>query len=168
MHEGSEKEQSRMSKKLFVGGLSWNTTDESLREAFARFGEVDEANVVTDRDTGRSRGFGFVSFRDAADGATAQKAMDGSSLDGRQIRVNEAENKPRGGGGGGGGGGRSFGGGGGGGGRGRGGGGGGGYGGGGGGYGGGGGGYGGGGGDYDDGGRGRGGRGGRVGRGGGY
>jgi hypothetical protein len=137
-------------KKLFVGGLSWGTTDAGLREAFSQFGEVTEANVVTDRETGRSRGFGFVSFSDDTACENAMRAMDGAELDGRAIRVNEAENKPRRGGGGGGGGGRGFGGGGGGGGYG--GGGGGGYG------GGGGGGYGGGGG---------GGRGGRGGRGGG-
>ena len=97
-----------MSKKYFVGGLSWNTTDESLRDAFSRFGEVSEANVVNDRETGRSRGFGFVTFVNDADGAVAQKEMDGATLDGRAIRVNEAEQKPRSGGGGGG---RSFGGG---------------------------------------------------------
>jgi len=91
-----------MSRKLFVGGLSWNTTDEGLREAFARFGQVVEAKVVSDRETGRSRGFGFVSYQDAAEGAAAQQAMDGASLDGRSIRVNPAEDKPSGGGGGGG------------------------------------------------------------------
>lgn len=105
-----------MSKKLFVGGLSWDTTDDSLREAFSRFGQVIEAKVVTDRDTGRSRGFGFVGFSDPADGASAQQAMDGASLDGRSIRVNAAEDKPGGGSRGGGGGG-GYGGGGGGGGR---------------------------------------------------
>jgi len=97
-----------MSKKLFVGGLSWDTTDDGLREAFSRFGDVVEAKVVTDRETGRSRGFGFVGYQNPADGATAQQAMDGASLDGRSIRVNAAEDKPGGartGGGGGGGGG---------------------------------------------------------------
>ena len=109
-----------MSKKLFVGGLSWDTTDDGLREAFSRFGSVVEAKVVTDRETGRSRGFGFVGYQDPADGATAQQAMDGASLDGRSIRVNAAEDKPGGARGGGGGGGRGgYGGGGGGGGRGR-------------------------------------------------
>jgi cold-inducible RNA-binding protein len=88
-------------KKLFVGGLSWDTSDDSLRDAFGRYGEVTDAKVITDRETGRSRGFGFVSFSDAAaaDEATAQ--MNGAMLDGRTIRVNEAENKPRTGGGGG-------------------------------------------------------------------
>jgi len=87
--------------------LSWNTTDEGLKEAFSRFGVVVEAKVVTDRETGRSRGFGFVSYQDATDGEAARQAMDGASLDGRSIRVNAAEDKPRTGGGGGGGGPRS-------------------------------------------------------------
>jgi cold-inducible RNA-binding protein len=92
-----------MSKKLFVGGLSWGTTDDRLKEAFARFGDVSEAKIITDRETGRSRGFGFVTFADdkAADLAVAE--LDGRELDGRTIRVNEAQNqtRPRGGGGGG-------------------------------------------------------------------
>jgi len=91
-----------MSKKLFVGGLAWATSDESLRSAFEEFGPVSEAKVVLDRETGRSRGFGFVTFDDDANGDVAIKALDGKDLDGRSIRVNEAENKPRGGGGGGG------------------------------------------------------------------
>jgi RNA recognition motif-containing protein len=82
-------------KKLFVGGLSWNTTDQGLTEAFEQFGEVTEAKVINDRDTGRSRGFGFVSFTDAADADAAAASMDGSTLDGRSIRVNEANDKPR-------------------------------------------------------------------------
>jgi RNA recognition motif-containing protein len=85
-----------MAKKLFVGGLSWGTTDASLRAAFERFGEVTEAKVITDRESGRSRGFGFVTFaqNDEADAAVA--AMDGSSLDNRTINVNEArERAPR-------------------------------------------------------------------------
>ena len=94
-----------MSKKLFVGGLSWNTTDDGLRAAFSPYGQVVEAKVVTDRETGRSRGFGFIGFQNPADGIAAQQAMDGASLDGRSIRVNAAEDKPGGGGGGYGGGG---------------------------------------------------------------
>lgn len=85
-----------MSRKLFVGGLSWNTTDEGLRGAFSRFGAVIEAKVVTDRETGRSRGFGFVTFQNPADGEAARQAMDGASLDTRAIRVSPAEDKPRG------------------------------------------------------------------------
>ena len=91
-----------MSKKLFVGSLSWDTTDEGLREAFAQFGEITEAKVITDRDSGRSRGFGFVTFSDdeAADKAIA--AMNGFQLDGRPIRVDVAQDRRGGGGGGGG------------------------------------------------------------------
>ncbi|MCH9686184.1 MAG: RNA-binding protein [Deltaproteobacteria bacterium] len=145
-----------MSKKLFVGGLAWATDDASLAKAFEEFGPVAEAKVITDRETGRSRGFGFVTYNEDADAEKAIKELDGSDLDGRAIRVNEAQDRERGGGGrgrGGGGGGGGFRGGGGGGG---------GYGGGGGGFGGGGG-----GGGFDDRGRGRGGRGGGRGGGGG-
>jgi len=97
-----------MSKKLFVGGLSWNTTDMLLRQAFEAFGPVMEAKVVLDRETGRSRGFGFVTFTDAAHAQQAMTELDGQSLDGRTIRVNEAQERApgdRGPGGGGGGGG---------------------------------------------------------------
>jgi cold-inducible RNA-binding protein len=93
------------SKKLFVGGLAWATTDEGLRDAFSQFGEVTDAKVVMDRDTGRSRGFGFVTFDDAEAAQAAITGMDGQDLDGRTIRVNEAEDRggggrgPRGGGG---------------------------------------------------------------------
>jgi len=84
-----------MSNKLFVGGLSWDTDDHGLRAAFETHGTVTEAKVITDRDSGRSRGFGFVTYADAADAKTAMDARDGTDLDGRTIRVNEAENKPR-------------------------------------------------------------------------
>ena len=89
-----------MSKKLFVGSLSWNTTDEGLMNAFSAFGEISEAKVITDRDTGRSRGFGFVTFDDeeAADRAIA--ALNDTELDGRTIKVNVAQDRNRGGGGG--------------------------------------------------------------------
>ena len=94
-----------MSKKLFVGGLSWDTNDDSLRRAFESFGEVAEAKVITDRDTSRSRGFGFVTFTEDDDGRKAIEMLDGSQLDGRSIKVNEAQERSGGGGGGGGGGG---------------------------------------------------------------
>ncbi|RLB45352.1 MAG: RNA-binding protein, partial [Deltaproteobacteria bacterium] len=77
-----------MSKRLFVGGLSWGTDDEGLRMAFERFGEIDDAKVISDRETGRSRGFGFVTFADDGAGTTAIAEMDGAELDGRAIRVN--------------------------------------------------------------------------------
>ncbi len=84
-----------MSTKLFVGGLSWNTSDDGLRGAFERFGAVDDAKVIMDRESGRSRGFGFVSFGDADAARNAMTAMDGTQLDGRAIKVNEAQEKPR-------------------------------------------------------------------------
>jgi len=88
-----------MAKKLFVGGLSWDTTDDGLRQAFASYGEITEAKVITDRDTGRSRGFGFVTFSQEEDAKKAISQMDGTSLDGKTIKVNEAQEKsPRGGG----------------------------------------------------------------------
>jgi RNA recognition motif-containing protein len=77
--------------KMFVGGLSWDTTSEMLREAFGRFGPLREASVATDRDTGRSRGFGFVNFENPLDAAAALKEMNGASLDGRTLRVNPAD-----------------------------------------------------------------------------
>ncbi len=94
-----------MSKKLFVGSLSWNVDDQGLRQAFDPFGQISEAKVITDRDSGRSRGFGFVTFdeEDAADKAIS--AMDGTELDGRSIKVNVAHEKRGGRDGGGGGGG---------------------------------------------------------------
>ena len=90
-----------MSSKVFVGGLSWDTNDQSLAAAFEPFGTVTEAKVISDRDTGRSRGFGFVTFEAPADAEKAISEMDGTELDGRPIRVNRAEDKQRGGGGGG-------------------------------------------------------------------
>jgi RNA recognition motif-containing protein len=89
-----------MSNKLFVGGLAWATDSDGLKSAFAEFGEVVEAKVITDRDTGRSRGFGFVTF---ADDSAAKEAMslNGTDLDGRTIRVDSATDRRDGGGGGG-------------------------------------------------------------------
>lgn len=89
-----------MTNKLFVGGLSWDTNDQSLSRAFDSYGEVTDARVITDRDTGRSRGFGFVTFAEPDAATKAMQEMDGTELDGRTIRVNEAHDKPRGGGGG--------------------------------------------------------------------
>jgi RNA recognition motif-containing protein len=91
-----------MAKKLFVGGLSWDTDDAGLLAAFERFGQVEEAKVINDRDTGRSRGFGFVTFIENDAATKAVEEMEGSELDGRTITVNEAHDRPRRGGGGGG------------------------------------------------------------------
>ena len=82
-----------MTKKLFVGGLSWETTDSDLKKAFAPFGEITEAKVITDRGTGRSRGFGFVTFARDEDAKAAISKMHGTSLDGRTLTVNEAQEK---------------------------------------------------------------------------
>lgn len=88
-----------MSKKLFVGGLNWKTTDDGLRAAFEPYGEIAEAKVITDRETGRSRGFGFVTFVDPAAATQAVDQLNGKELEGRRIQVNEAQErgfKPRG------------------------------------------------------------------------
>jgi RNA recognition motif-containing protein len=84
-----------MSNRLFVGGLSWDTTSDDLRHAFEGFCTVEEAKVISDRDTGRSRGFGFVTLADASQMRTALDEMDGFLLDGRALRVNEAHDRPR-------------------------------------------------------------------------
>jgi RNA recognition motif-containing protein len=94
-----------MGKKLFVGSLAWATDSSGLQAAFSRFGEIEEAIVISDRETGRSRGFGFVTFVDESSVVEAISEMNGSELDGRPVVVNEAkEQAPRSGGGGGGGG----------------------------------------------------------------
>ena len=94
-----------MGNKLFIGGLSWGTSDDDLNEVFGAFGAVTEAKVITDRDTGRSRGFGFVTFANGDEAQAAIAAMDGQDLGGRTVRVNEAQPRNSGGRGGGGGGG---------------------------------------------------------------
>ena len=79
--------------KLFVGGLAFQAEDQDLFDAFSRFGKVVEAKVILDRETGRSRGFGFVTFSRPEDAEGAGQAMDGADLLGRSIRVSPAENK---------------------------------------------------------------------------
>ncbi len=86
-----------MPKKLYVGNLSWETGDAGLEEAFSRFGAITEAKVITDRDSGRSRGFGFVTFEDSDAAMAAMGELDGSDLGGRTIKVNEANDRPKGG-----------------------------------------------------------------------
>ena len=76
-----------MANKLFVGSLAWATTDDGLKAAFEKFGAITEAKVITDRATGRSRGFGFVTFSDDAAAEKAKAEMDGKMLDGRAIKV---------------------------------------------------------------------------------
>ena len=97
--------------RLYVGNLSYSTTEEGMREAFEEYGLVESATIVTDRDTGRARGFGFVEMTNDEEAQAAIDAMNGAQLDGRALTVNEAQARPPRGGGGGGGGGRRFGGG---------------------------------------------------------
>lgn len=99
-----------MSKKIYVGNLSFNATEDQVRELFAEYGTVESIAMITDRDTGRFRGFGFVEMEDSAANA-AIKALNETMVDGRSLRVNEARpREERGGGGGrrGGGGGRRW------------------------------------------------------------
>ena len=92
-----------MSKKLYVGNLPFTTNEEELREVFERHGTVSSVNVITDRETGRPRGFAFVEMDEASAADDAMRALDGSDLGGRNLRVNEAQDRRGGGGGGGGG-----------------------------------------------------------------
>ena len=98
-------EECELSKKLYVGNIPFTTTEDELRAAFEQHGSVASVNVITDRETGRPRGFAFVEMDDASAAEEAMRALDGSDLGGRSLRVNEAQDR-RGGGGGGGGGGR--------------------------------------------------------------
>ncbi|KAI8975884.1 hypothetical protein BD414DRAFT_497219 [Trametes punicea] len=98
-----------MSTKVYVGNLSWNTTDDGLRSAFSSYGQILDSIVMRDRDTGRSRGFGFVTYSSSAEAQSAINSLNEQELDGRRIKVNLAN--ARGGGGGGYGGGYSGGGG---------------------------------------------------------
>jgi cold-inducible RNA-binding protein len=99
-------------KNIFVGNLSFSSTEESIRSMFERYGAVNSARIMTDRDTGRSRGFAFVEMENETEADQAITALNGSTVDGRAINVNEARPKPeRGFGGAGGGGGNRFGGG---------------------------------------------------------
>ncbi|KAJ9152699.1 hypothetical protein P3X46_026235 [Hevea brasiliensis] len=87
--------------RCFVGGLAWATNDQALQEAFSPFGEILESKIINDRETGRSRGFGFVTFNNEKSMRDAIEGMNGQNLDGRNITVNEAQSRGSGGGGGG-------------------------------------------------------------------
>jgi len=80
---------------IYVGNLAYSTNDESLKSAFGAYGEVTSARVVSDRMTGRSKGFGFVEMPDRAQAQAAIDALNGKELDGRTLRVNESQPKPR-------------------------------------------------------------------------
>jgi RNA recognition motif-containing protein len=98
-----EKELFVMSKKLYVGNLSFNTTEQDLEEKFGEHGTVESANIIEDRETGRSRGFGFVEMSNDSEAQAAIEALDGQDMDGRNLKVNEAKPQENRGGGGGGG-----------------------------------------------------------------
>ncbi len=92
-----------MSTKLYVGNLSFNSTEQDLEETFGEIGTVESVNIIEDRDTGRSRGFGFVEMSSAEEAQKAIAELDGKDVDGRNLKVNEAkprENRAGGGGGG--------------------------------------------------------------------
>lgn len=80
--------------KLFVGGLSFRTSEEGLRDAFAAHGEVMDTKIIVDRETGRSRGFGFITYYKEEDADTALAKLNGHTLDGRVIRVDRASSRP--------------------------------------------------------------------------
>jgi len=82
-----------MARKLYVGGLSFSTTEDQIREEFAKFGAVQSVTVIRDRDSDRSRGFGFVEMSSDSEADEAIKALNGTTLDGRQITVNYAKER---------------------------------------------------------------------------
>jgi RNA recognition motif-containing protein len=93
-----------LSKKIYVGNLPFSATEQEVRDLFSSHGSVDSVNIIMDRETGRARGFGFVEMSEASSADDAIRALDGSDMGGRSLRVNEAEDRRGGGGGGGGGG----------------------------------------------------------------
>lgn len=92
-----------MGNRLYVGNLSFHSTEQTLRDAFGAFGSIVDVHLVADRVTGQSRGFGFVTMGSRDEAESAMQSMNGADLDGRALKVNEAEERSSGGGGGGGG-----------------------------------------------------------------
>ncbi|EGF77951.1 hypothetical protein BATDEDRAFT_27077 [Batrachochytrium dendrobatidis JAM81] len=90
----SRRPEAAPGTKVFVGNLSWGTDNNSLADAFSQFGEVVDSIVLKDRETGRSRGFGFVTFSSPESASAAVDAMNGQDLNGRNIRVNLANERP--------------------------------------------------------------------------
>jgi RNA recognition motif-containing protein len=89
-----------LSKKIYIGNLPFSSTEADLKDVFGRHGAVDSVNIITDRETGRPRGFAFVEMEEASAAGDAIRALDGSDLGGRNIKVNEAKDRNSGGGGG--------------------------------------------------------------------
>lgn len=84
-----------MAKKVFVGGLNWDTDEQSLESSFGTFGQIEELKLIRDRETGRSKGFAFITFSTPNEAQDAIDQLNGTELDGRRIKVNEAEDRPR-------------------------------------------------------------------------
>ena len=84
---------SRKMRKVFVGSLSWSTDDQSLSNYFSKVGQIEESVVIKDRETGRSRGFGFVTYAKEEDAVLATEKLDGKELDGREIKVSLAQDR---------------------------------------------------------------------------
>ena len=96
----SQRREQHLSNKVYVGNLPFSATESDLRSLFEAHGAIASVNVITDRETGRARGFAFVEMEEASDAANAIRALDGSEMEGRSLRVNEAQDKRGGGGGG--------------------------------------------------------------------
>jgi RNA recognition motif-containing protein len=92
-------EDYKLSKKIYIGNLPFSSTEDELRAVFERHGRVESVSVITDRDSGRPRGFAFIEMDEASAAADAIRALDGSELGGRSLRVNEAQDRSGGGGG---------------------------------------------------------------------
>ena len=84
-----------MAKKIYVGNISFGTSEDQLKDVFSTFGEVVSVNIITDRETGRSKGFGFVELSSEDEAKAAIGALNGKEVDGRQLRVNEAQDRPK-------------------------------------------------------------------------
>ena len=84
-----------MGKKIYVGNLSYNTSEDELMEVFQNYGQVASCKIISDRDTGRSKGFGFVEMGTQEEASAAISSLNGTELDGRQLKVNESIDKPR-------------------------------------------------------------------------
>lgn len=89
------EEEFTMGKKIYVGNLSYNTYENSLRDIFSAYGQVDSVKIITDRDSGQSKGFCFVEMGSDAEAQAAIQGINGREVDGRQLKVNEAMDKPR-------------------------------------------------------------------------
>jgi RNA recognition motif-containing protein len=92
--EFGEKDVSEMANKLYIGNLSYNTTEEDLRELFSSYGTINSLNIISDRDTGRPKGFGFIEMSTAEEAKAAIDGLNAREVDGRQIKVNEANDRP--------------------------------------------------------------------------